>query len=109
MIGQGGFGKVYKVKYENRECVVKEFDNLELYTPADPDRNCGNSFINEILNCSVLKYNHKNLIQLLACGLDIRKLRNDDESKKGMLVMPYINGGDLSSFIEDNRLKSILQ
>ena len=99
---------MFKVNYDNRECVVKEFDNLELYTPSNPDRNCGNFFINEILNCSVLKYNHENLIQLLACGLDIRKVKND-VSKKGMLVLPYINGGDLSSFIAENRLKSILE
>ena len=60
LLAVGGFGKVFATQYDNKPCVVKEFE-IAFVDPQSPDRNCGNYFLNEILNCAVLKYEHPNV------------------------------------------------
>ena len=106
-IAVGGFGSVFKAIYNNMECVAKEFD-IEYYDPQNPEQNKGNSYLQEIINCAVLKYDHPNIQSLLACGLDYRDLQ-DDSHKKAFLVFPYINGGDLFQFVKQKKFENYLK
>ena len=110
-----GFVRVYHVPYgyvHDRDILmgkrIWELVDLDECIQHNNDKNNGNIFINEVLNCTVLKYHHPNVMQLLACGLDVRELEQD-KSKKGVLIFPFINGGDLDTFIKSGKLKQHLE
>jgi serine/threonine protein kinase len=106
-IGEGGFGNVYQAKFQQRNCVVKVFSEIEEYITKSPERNTINFFLNEILNAAVLKSEHPNVLPLLACCCDIRELPND-KNKRALLVFPYIEGGDLEGFITNGKMQEYL-
>ena len=61
----------------------------------------------EIVNCSVLRYEHPNIQHLKACALDIREQQNPLQ-KKALLLFSYINGGTLYSYVKNGEFEKFL-
>uniref|UniRef100_A0A7N2LTJ9 Cysteine-rich receptor-like protein kinase 10 n=2 Tax=Quercus lobata TaxID=97700 RepID=A0A7N2LTJ9_QUELO len=90
MIGEGGFGKVYKgVLHEGKEVAVKRFSMKSSQGLEE--------FKNEVI--LIAKLQHKNLVRLLGCGI---------EREEKLLVYEFMPNKSLDIFIFDPRRRSQL-
>ncbi|KAF3948093.1 hypothetical protein CMV_025864 [Castanea mollissima] len=90
MIGEGGFGKVYKgVLHEGKEVAVKRFSMKSLQGLEE--------FKNEVI--LIAKLQHKNLVRLLGCGI---------EREEKLLVYKFMPNKSLDIFIFDPKRRSQL-
>ncbi|XP_050288750.1 cysteine-rich receptor-like protein kinase 25 isoform X1 [Quercus robur] len=90
IIGEGGFGKVYKgVLLEGKEVAVKRFSMKSLQGLEE--------FKNEVL--LIAKLQHKNLVRLLGCGI---------EGEEKLLVYEFMPNKSLDFFIFDSKRRSQL-
>ncbi|XP_050288754.1 cysteine-rich receptor-like protein kinase 25 isoform X5 [Quercus robur] len=87
IIGEGGFGKVYKgVLPEGKEVAVKRFSMKSLQGLEE--------FKNEVI--LIAKLQHKNLVRLLGCGI---------EGEEKLLVYEFMHNKSLDNFIFDSKRK----
>lgn len=89
LLGQGGFGKVYKARDVNLDLVVA----LKRYTGNLPDKY---SLFEEIKR--VIRFNHPNLVRYYDAFEIDDGTQFGDKIQIG--VMEYVNGGDLSNFLK---------
>ncbi|XP_042520276.1 cysteine-rich receptor-like protein kinase 10 isoform X2 [Macadamia integrifolia] len=90
ILGQGGFGPVYKGVLPNgREVAIKRLSNGSEQGSVE--------FMNEI--SLILKLQHKNLVRLLGCCT---------EGEERILVYEYMPNGSLDFFLFDQRRQTLL-
>ncbi|XP_030968431.1 cysteine-rich receptor-like protein kinase 25 isoform X2 [Quercus lobata] len=90
IIGEGGFGKVYKgVLPEGKEVAVKRFSMKSLQGLEE--------FKNEVI--LIAKLQHKNLVRLLGCGI---------QGEEKLLVYEFMHNKSLDNFIFDSKRRSQL-
>ncbi|CAN6250291.1 unnamed protein product [Urochloa humidicola] len=90
MLGQGGFGKVYKGMMEDhKEVAIKRLDK--------GSRQGAEEFRNEVV--LIAKLQHRNLVRLLGCCI------HGDEK---LLIYEYLPNKSLDSFIFDAAKKKVL-
>ncbi|KAF7062871.1 hypothetical protein CFC21_069425 [Triticum aestivum] len=90
ILGQGGFGNVYKGKLEDgKDIAVKRLRVGSVQGEME--------FKNEIV--LVTKLQHRNMVKLLACSI------HEDEK---LLIYEYLPNGSLDSFIFNDTRKSLL-
>ena len=92
VVGEGGFGIVYRKSYKGKKVAVKRFKEIEKrgLLPAELAK-IHTSFRNEIWLMSGVT--HPNIVQLI--GFSLRR--------ESIMVMEYISGGDLYEALISNK------
>ncbi|CAA6668769.1 unnamed protein product [Spirodela intermedia] len=89
LLGEGGFGPVYKGRLEGKQVAVKRL--------AKSSSQGVEQFMNEVR--LIAKLQHRNLVRLLGCCID---------GEERMLVYEYMPNGSLDSLVFDKTKASLL-
>ncbi|CAG8648473.1 4974_t:CDS:2, partial [Ambispora leptoticha] len=91
VLGEGGFGKVYKAKWrkdnKTKSIVLKTLHNSQNITPE---------FLQEIINHKLFYKDDR----IVKC----HGISQDPETNEHMMVMDYIKNSDLRHYLENNQL-----